>query len=491
MSWADCTLQDILHERKLLFEAEAKEAVFGMLEAIACVHYSQLVHRDIKPANIMMMKKDDFSTVKLADFGVAVGNVGYENLNQRAGTLGFEAPEMLAGRFYSRAVDLWSAGVVCYQLLYGCLPFKATSSGGLFSTKKIGAKQQLDAIKKGLVFQPAPIISPLAKDFITKLLHYDPQHRMTAEQALDHPWFSDDIPSLTPGSSQYSSASSESSTPLPPLPPRKSLDGAGLADVASKLIERKAEEQVGGEGSQTKRDQDEEAVKKKKRRGIPVAGYPQYFSVQTEDGKVYYFNSITKQTSWQHPSQLDGSTKAASDEAAPPTSRRSSFDRSPDSLKGKRVQFRELATDIVSAISASAQALPPMLSKSPNKQRLAPPSPILRDRTPSPSRPVSPMVSFGTAAAAAEADMPRLPPRPARGKTTEVVDSTRLLPSEPVRSMTSAAVKPIGGRRSPRPLPKPPASPSSKKDEESTSDGETSRGGGVKALAAKFEQVRV
>lgn len=61
-----------------------------MLEGAACVHMSSLVHRDIKPANLMLMDKNDFSTVKIADFGTTVGNVGYENLNQIAGTLGYE-----------------------------------------------------------------------------------------------------------------------------------------------------------------------------------------------------------------------------------------------------------------------------------------------------------------------------------------------------------------------------------------------------------------
>ncbi|KAI9097349.1 kinase-like domain-containing protein, partial [Phlyctochytrium arcticum] len=189
MEAAETTLQEVLDLKGRLTEDDAREAIFGMLEAVFCVHQAQLVHRDIKPANLMLMDRNDFSSLKIADFGVTVGNVGYDSLNQIAGTMGYEAPEMLAHSFYGKAVDLWSCGVTAYQLLYGHVPFKPTASTGLFATKKIGPKQQLDAIKRGYdLSSGGVVVSDEGKHLIRGLLEIDPARRFTAEQALRHPW---------------------------------------------------------------------------------------------------------------------------------------------------------------------------------------------------------------------------------------------------------------------------------------------------------------
>ncbi|KAJ3171506.1 Calcium-dependent protein kinase 4 [Geranomyces variabilis] len=244
MERADCTLQDVLYDLKVLPEMAAREAVFGILEALACVHNSSLVHRDIKPANVMLMDKTDTSSLKLGDFGVTVGNVGYDNLNQIAGTMGYQAPEMLARSYYGRAVDLWSCGVVAYQLLYGRLPFKPTAGSGIFATKKIGPKQQLDAIKKGLQFPDDVAASEEAKDFIRSLLQTDPAARPKINKAMEHPWF---------GHSVETSAST--------------IKGGRM------------------EGSSMQ----------------PVRGHPGWMEVHQGDGAVYYYNQDTSVTTWNPP----------------------------------------------------------------------------------------------------------------------------------------------------------------------------------------------
>ncbi|KAJ3148349.1 hypothetical protein HDU86_007458 [Geranomyces michiganensis] len=242
MERADCTLQDVLYDLKVLPEMAAREAVFGVLEGLACVHNSSLVHRDIKPSNVMLMDKRDTSSVKLGDFGVTVGNVGYDNLNQIAGTMGYQAPEMLGRSFYGRAVDLWSCGVLAYQLLYGCLPFKPTAGTGMFATKKIGPKQQLDAIKKGLQFPDNVAVSDLAKDLIRSLLQIDPAARPKINQAMEHPWF---------GHSAEKAGTKKS-----------------RMDVNSMQ---------------------------------PVPDHPGWMEVRQGDGAVYYFNQDTSVTTWNPP----------------------------------------------------------------------------------------------------------------------------------------------------------------------------------------------
>ncbi|KAI8922285.1 kinase-like domain-containing protein [Powellomyces hirtus] len=241
MERAECSLQDILCDIKFMPEMAAREAVFGMLEGVACVHSASLVHRDIKPANLMLMDRTDTSSIKLGDFGVAVGNVGYDSLNQMAGTMGYQAPEMLSHSFYGKAVDIWSCGVVAYQLLYGRLPFKPTTGTGIFATKKIGPKQQLDAIKKGLEFDSAnglSAVSDVAKDFIRKLLQADPTKRPKIKEAMEHPWF-----------------------------------GHGQAKTQTELSTKS------------------------------LPDHPGWMVVEQPDGEPYYFNQKTHETTWNPPFQ--------------------------------------------------------------------------------------------------------------------------------------------------------------------------------------------
>ncbi|KAJ3020421.1 hypothetical protein HKX48_000829 [Thoreauomyces humboldtii] len=241
MERADCNLQDILDQSKSLPELTAREAIFGMIEALSCVHAASLVHRDIKPANLLLMDRKDMASLKLGDFGVTVGNVGYDSLNQSAGTSGYQAPEMLARSFYGKPVDLWSCGVAAFQTLFGTLPFKPVPASGMFATKKIGPKQQLEAIRRGLDFPAGIPVSEEAKDFVRCLLQMDPTKRPSVQQAMEHPWF-------------------------------------GI-DHQHKLA----------------------AVPAVQRDYEPVQGNPDWMIIRQPDGTVYYHNQRTSQTTWDPP----------------------------------------------------------------------------------------------------------------------------------------------------------------------------------------------
>eukprot|EP01126_Amoeba_proteus_P019715 TRINITY_DN2020_c0_g4_i6.p1 TRINITY_DN2020_c0_g4~~TRINITY_DN2020_c0_g4_i6.p1 ORF type:complete len:139 (+),score=28.35 TRINITY_DN2020_c0_g4_i6:291-707(+) len=103
-------------------------------------------------------------------------------LSTACGSPGYVAPEVLEARGYNFAVDVWSAGVIVYILLCGYPPFYSENESDLF-----------ELILRGDFTFHSPYwdnISAEAKDLITCCLEVNPQKRLTAKQALQHPWFS-------------------------------------------------------------------------------------------------------------------------------------------------------------------------------------------------------------------------------------------------------------------------------------------------------------
>lgn len=101
------------------------------------------------------------------------------------GSAYYVAPEVLR-RNYGREIDVWSAGVILYILLCGSPPFWEETQKGIFDA--------ILADELDLVSSPWPSISESAKDLIRKMLNRDPQRRITASQALEHPWLKGGAP---------------------------------------------------------------------------------------------------------------------------------------------------------------------------------------------------------------------------------------------------------------------------------------------------------
>ncbi|CAA3011341.1 CDPK-related kinase 5 [Olea europaea subsp. europaea] len=160
-------------------EDDAKTVIIQILNAVAFCHLQGVVHRDLKPENFLFTSKDENSQLKAIDFGLSDFVKPDERLNDIVGSAYYVAPEVLH-RAYSTEADVWSIGVIAYILLCGSRPFWARTESGIFRAV-VKAEPSYEE-------QPWPTLSPEAKDFVKRLLNKDPRKRMTAAQAMCHPW---------------------------------------------------------------------------------------------------------------------------------------------------------------------------------------------------------------------------------------------------------------------------------------------------------------
>jgi len=161
-------------------QSEAATIAKSVLTALTHLHAFNIAHRDLKLENILIHKDATGKTIaKLADFGFAAKNLG-KGFSVQCGSLPYSAPELVRGKSnYNEAVDMWSFGVVLYIMLSGQPPFKAK---GATLTQAIENGRWDFSSKVWLG------ISPAAKDLITRLLTVDATKRITAAEALQHPW---------------------------------------------------------------------------------------------------------------------------------------------------------------------------------------------------------------------------------------------------------------------------------------------------------------
>ncbi|QCD81659.1 Protein kinase [Vigna unguiculata] len=160
-------------------EEDAKAVLIQILNVVAFCHLQGVVHRDLKPENFLFTSKEENSELKAIDFGLSDFVKPDERLNDIVGSAYYVAPEVLH-RAYSTEADVWSVGVIAYILLCGSRPFWARTESGIFRAV-LRATPSFDE-------PPWPSLSDDAKDFVKRLLNKDPRKRMTAAQALSHPW---------------------------------------------------------------------------------------------------------------------------------------------------------------------------------------------------------------------------------------------------------------------------------------------------------------
>ncbi|KAG6385885.1 hypothetical protein SASPL_154768 [Salvia splendens] len=160
-------------------EKDAAIVVRQMLKVAAECHLHGLVHRDLKPENFLFKSTNEDSSLKATDFGLSDFIKPGKKFHDIVGSAYYVAPEVLKRRSGPES-DVWSIGVITYILLCGRRPFWDKTEDGIF---KEVLRNKPDFRRK-----PWPSISDAAKDFVRKLLVKDPHARLTAAQALSHPW---------------------------------------------------------------------------------------------------------------------------------------------------------------------------------------------------------------------------------------------------------------------------------------------------------------
>ncbi|KAL1558914.1 CDPK-related protein kinase-like [Salvia divinorum] len=172
-------LDKILSRGGKYTEEDAKLVMIQILNVVSFCHLQGVVHRDLKPENFLFTSKEEDSTLKAIDFGLSDFVKPDERLNDIVGSAYYVAPEVLH-RAYSTEADVWSIGVIAYILLCGSRPFWARTESGIFRAV-VKAEPTYEE-------QPWPTLSSEAKDFVKRLLNKDPRKRMSAAQAMCHPW---------------------------------------------------------------------------------------------------------------------------------------------------------------------------------------------------------------------------------------------------------------------------------------------------------------
>ena len=169
-------LFDIIQKNNGLDELKAFEYFIQIVNAVYFLHQNNIIHRDIKPENILIGEND---VLKLCDFGWAKEL----NVNKRAtfcGTMEYMAPEIVGSEMYDFSVDIWSLGILLYELIMGHSPFRSKS--------KKDRNVMIKIKKHDLVFDKDKNISKECIDLINKLLEVNPETRLKIKDIFEHPF---------------------------------------------------------------------------------------------------------------------------------------------------------------------------------------------------------------------------------------------------------------------------------------------------------------
>jgi len=195
-------LFDRIQEKGNYSEKEASDILRQMFKGVKYLHEHKVAHCDLKPDNFVFKEKDS-DVIKIIDFGMAKFVKKRHHFHTLCGTPYYVAPEVI-NEEYAESCDIWSMGVVMFVMLFGYPPFYADQ-------EEFGRGTDLEIfrqIQKGFnnVTKPGygahfPADSPCSdsvKDLIHKCLNLDPVARITAAEALKHPWLTGEKASSHP-----------------------------------------------------------------------------------------------------------------------------------------------------------------------------------------------------------------------------------------------------------------------------------------------------
>ncbi|KAI9680143.1 MAG: hypothetical protein M1829_001380 [Trizodia sp. TS-e1964] len=176
-------LFDRICRKGMYYESDAADLIRATLSAVSYLHDHGIVHRDLKPENLLFRTPEDNADLLIADFGLSriMEDEQFHNLTTTCGTPGYMAPEIFNKSGHGKPVDIWAIGVITYFLLCGYTPFDRDSN-----------LEEMQAILVAdYSFTPAEYwqgVSEEARQFIRRCLTIDPKKRMTAHEALTHPF---------------------------------------------------------------------------------------------------------------------------------------------------------------------------------------------------------------------------------------------------------------------------------------------------------------
>lgn len=200
----------VIHSKEHLNDDQVQYFIYQLLCGIQYLHSANVLHRDLKPSNILV---NSDCRLKICDFGLARHANDRdleEGLSEYVVTRWYRAPELLLANAYTKAIDMWSIGCIFAELLGRRIMFPGTSyvdqlkvilevvgTPATFNfcdnpvARRYAGRQfliQSDKIAKVDWQQIFPEANPDALDLLDKLLQFDPMHRITASEALEHPY---------------------------------------------------------------------------------------------------------------------------------------------------------------------------------------------------------------------------------------------------------------------------------------------------------------
>lgn len=225
-------LFDEILNRSKFDEKDGAIVMKQLLSAINYCHKKNIVHRDLKPENMLLEQDKDLEKLKIVDFGTSLTFDPDRALDEKLGTAYYIAPEVIK-KSYNEKCDLWSCGVIMYILLSGEPPFNDPKADNEAIMKKV-EKGKYD-LTKGIW----KTVSKEAKDLIKKLLTYKPEDRISAEDALQHPWIKEFKVEVD------EEATSNALSCLKAFRSEQKLKVAAASYIGSQLISKSEKEKLG------------------------------------------------------------------------------------------------------------------------------------------------------------------------------------------------------------------------------------------------------
>lgn len=177
------SLRDLIKRKTRLTQDEARPIMRGILQGVAYMHRSNIVHRDLKPDNVLMQSE---TFPKIADFGLATFRNEDKHIHSVVGTPSYVAPEVMRSVPYGPPADVWACGVILYYMIVGERPFVGDSR-----------EEIKRSVLEGNLRFPSDVLAPTdvsIRHLITCLLTHDQRTRISAADALQHPWLTGEAP---------------------------------------------------------------------------------------------------------------------------------------------------------------------------------------------------------------------------------------------------------------------------------------------------------